>query len=176
MTNLCRSICSATLSALVALTAAISTDKEVFAQQIAPSALKVAENSSFFKDRKGGESAAVVVASLESAVKAGADVNEADSDGNSAFTYALAYSVTNIDGVKANSIVKALFRLGVDVNKPIGPTVEALHPICAPLIWGTFNYDLSDILLDAGASTKVKCNGLSLEDTARTHKVSFDLL
>jgi hypothetical protein len=148
------------------------------AQKKAPSALQVAENSSFFKvrDRKVRESAADVIASLERAVKAGADINETDSDGNSAFMYALAYAVTNIDGAEANPIVKALFRLGVDVNKLVGPSGEAYYPICLPLIWGTFNYDLLNMLLDAGASTKVKCEGLSLEETARRQTISPDLL
>ena len=147
-----------------------------FAQITAPSALQVAESSSFFKDQKVRESAADVIASLERTVKAGADINQTDSNGNNALTYALVFAVTNRHGAEANPIVKALFRLGVDVNRQIGPAGEAIHPICAPLIWGAFNYDLLDILLTTGASKKVKCNGLSLEETASMHGNSADFL
>jgi hypothetical protein len=119
-----------------------------------------------------------LIASLEGAAKAGADINEVDKDGNSAFTYALVFAATNLEGESGNPVVKALFRLGVDVNRPlaIGFSGEKIYPLCLPLVWPTFNSDLLDLLFEAGASNTVKCDGLSLEETAKRQSINPNLL
>jgi hypothetical protein len=176
MTFLPQSINGVIGRALIAIYIAVSGWTGAFAQQNSPSALQIARKSSFFTEGRVRESAADLIASFDRAVKAGADINEVDTDGSSAFTYALVYAVTNSEGAGANPILKALFRLGVDVNKPIGPTGGSIYPVCATLIWGTFNNDLLDLLFDAGASKKVKCDGLSLEDAAKRQSINPELL
>ena len=162
--------------ALLAICIAISSCTGVFAQQTSRSALQVAERSSFFADVKERESAASLISSFERAVKAGADIYEADKDGNSAFLYAIAFTVTNSEGESGNPVVKALIRLGVDVNRPIGAPNERIFPICFPLILGPFNNELLELLIDAGASKKVLCDGPSVEDTAKRQSTNPYLL
>jgi hypothetical protein len=106
----------------------------------------------------------------------GGNIAETDSFGNSPLGNALAYAVTHTDGIDANPIVKAIIRLGADVNKPIGPKGEEIYPLCFPFLWGTFNNEVVHVLLNAGASKTIKCNGVALNEVAQMQTLNPKLL
>jgi hypothetical protein len=160
----CWSICWALLSLAVC--------REAAGQAAPPSVLKISQNSSFFSDQKAREPIASVIYSMERAIAAGAHVDEADQYGVTAFWNVLVYATTNSEGAQANPLVKALIRLGADVNRPMEPNGGKIYPVCAPFLWGTLNNELLPILLNAGAIKTIKCNGQSLDELAVTQTIN----
>jgi hypothetical protein len=154
----CQSICWTLLCLAVC--------REAAGQAAPPSVLKISQTSSFFSEQRAREPIASVVRSMEQAVAAGASVDEADPYGSTAFWNVLGYAVTNSEGAQANPIVKALIRLGADVNRPMELDGGKLYPVCAPLLWGTLNNELLAILLNAGATRTIRCYGQSLDELA----------
>jgi hypothetical protein len=140
------------------------------------SVLNVMNTSSFFSKAKNRESNASVIFSVEQAIANGGNIAETYSFGNSPLGIALAFAVTHTDGIDANPIVKAIIRLGADVNKPIGPKGEEIFPLCFPFLWGTFNNEVVHVLLNAGASKTMKCNGVTLNEVAQMQTLNPKLL
>jgi hypothetical protein len=147
-----------------------------FCQNQDASVLSVMNKSSFFTEAKNRESNASVIFSVEQAIANGGNIAETDSFGNSPLGNALAFAVTRSDGIDANPLVKAIIRLGADINKPIGPKGEEIYPLCFPFLWGTFNNEVVHILLSAGASKTIKCNGMTLIEVARQQTLNAKLV
>jgi hypothetical protein len=140
------------------------------------SVLSAMDKSGFFSKNKNRESNASVIFSIEQAISKGGNIAETDGFGNSPLGNVMAFAVTHADGVDANPILKAIIRLGADVNRPIGPKAEEIYPLCFPFLWGTFNNEVVHILLNAGASRTIKCNGMTLIEVAQQQALNPKLV
>ena len=158
------------LVAFVALTgvSALATHAETIAQErlAPPSLLRIMLDTDFCKKRYDGP-ADKLIASIRKAVAEGANMYETDEYGNDAFAFAVTCATTNaVQQDEANKVVRLMLDLGREVNRPwIGPG-QRVAPICLPLLYGTWNTDLVELMFRAGVAASTECEGKSLEDSA----------
>jgi hypothetical protein len=144
----------------------IRAETAALEERTSPSLLRIMLDTDFCKKRSDGP-ADKLIASIRKAAAEGANLYETDEYGNDAFAFAVTCATTNaVQQEEANKVVRLMIDLGRDVNRPWIGAGQRVAPICLPLLYGTWNTDLVELMFRAGLAPSTECQGKSLEDSA----------